>query len=63
MNAPRQMVVVDDDSKVRLLLERAFRAPEFETHSFPTGAAALGRVAAIRPDCVVSDILMPDMDG
>ena len=63
MNAPRQMVVVDDDSKVRLLLERAFRAPEFETHSFPTGAAALRRVAEIRPDCVVSDILMPDMDG
>ena len=63
MNTPWRMVVVDDDSKVRLLLERAFRAPEFETHAFPTGAAALRRVAEIRPDCVVSDILMPDMDG
>ena len=57
------MIVVDDDPKVRLLLERAFRAPEFETHSFPTGKAALARVAEIKPDCVVSDILMPDMDG
>jgi CheY-like chemotaxis protein len=57
------MVVVDDDPKVRLLLERAFRAPEFETQAFATGAAALLRVAEIRPDCVVSDILMPDMDG
>jgi len=63
MNSPRRMVVVDDDSKVRLLLERAFRAPEFETHAFPTGAAALQRMAELRPDCVVSDILMPDMDG
>ncbi len=63
MNSPRRMVVVDDDSKVRLLLERAFRAPEFETHAFPTGAAALQSVAEIRPDCVVSDIVMPDMDG
>ena len=63
MSTPWRMVVVDDDSKVRLLLERAFRAPEFETHAFPTGAAALRRVAQIRPDCVVSDILMPDMDG
>jgi DNA-binding response OmpR family regulator len=63
MNSPRRLVVVDDDSKVRLLLERAFRAPEFETHAFPTGAAALQRVADIRPACVVSDILMPDMDG
>jgi CheY-like chemotaxis protein len=57
------MIVVDDDPKVRLLLERAFRAPEFETYSFPTGKAALARVAQIKPDCVVSDILMPDMDG
>jgi two-component system alkaline phosphatase synthesis response regulator PhoP len=63
MPPPRRMVVVDDDSKVRLLLERAFRAPEFETHAFPTGTEALKHVAAIRPDCVVSDLLMPDMDG
>ena len=63
MPPPRRIVVVDDDSKVRLLLERAFRAPEFETHAFPAGSAALQRVAEIRPDCVVSDILMPDMDG
>ncbi len=45
------------------MLGRAFRAPEFETHAFPTGAAALQSVAEIRPDCVVSDIVMPDMDG
>jgi CheY-like chemotaxis protein len=57
------MIVVDDDPKVRLLLERAFRAPEFETHAFPTGKAALARAPQIKPDCVVSDILMPDMDG
>ncbi len=63
MGAPLRMIVVDDDAKVRLLLERAFRPPEFETHTFPTGAAALERVAEIRPDCVVSDILMPEMDG
>ncbi len=57
------MVVVDDDPKVRLLLERAFRAPEFETRTFASGQAALESVAKLRPDCVVSDILMPDMDG
>ncbi len=57
------MVVVDDDPKVRLLLERAFRAPEFETRTFASGQAALESVARLRPDCVVSDILMPDMDG
>jgi len=63
MAAPRRMVVVDDDAKVRVLLERAFRLPEFETHSFPSAAAALRRLAEIRPDCVVGDIQVPDMDG
>jgi CheY-like chemotaxis protein len=63
MTTSRRMIVVDDDPKVRLLLERAFRPPEFETHSFPTGKAALARVRQIQPHCVVSDILMPDMDG
>jgi CheY-like chemotaxis protein len=63
MSAPRRLVVVDDDPKVRQLMERAFKAPEFETHAFPTGRAALERVAEIQPHCVVSDLLMPDMDG
>jgi CheY-like chemotaxis protein len=57
------MVIVDDDPKVRVLLERAFRAPEFEAHTFPTARAALEKVSELRPDCIVSDILMPDMDG
>ena len=63
MSPPRRMIVVDDDSAVRRLLERALRPPEFETHTFSSGVAALQHVAEIRPDCVVSDILMPDMDG
>jgi len=57
------MVVIDDDSRVRLLLQRAFRPPEFETHAFSTGTAALLQVADIRPDCVVGDIPAPDMDA
>jgi CheY-like chemotaxis protein len=63
MATPRRMVVVDDDAKVRVLLERAFRLPEFETHSFPTAAAALLRFPELRPDCVVGDLQVPDMDA
>ena len=63
MSAPRRLVVVDDDPKVRVLLERAFRAPEFETHTFPSGRAALTRLAELRPDCVVAELMLPDTDG
>ena len=58
-----RIVIVDDDSKVRRLLEHALHAPEFEVHAFATGAEALAALADIEPDCVVSDMLMPDMDG
>jgi CheY-like chemotaxis protein len=58
-----RIVIADDDSKVRRLLEHALHAPEFEVHTFGTGAEALEALAEIRPHCVVSDMLMPDMDG
>jgi CheY-like chemotaxis protein len=58
-----RIVIADDDSKVRRLLEHALHAPEFEVHAFPTGAEALKALPEIRPHCVVSDMLMPDMDG
>jgi CheY-like chemotaxis protein len=59
----KRIVIADDDARVRRLLEHALHAPEFEVHTFGTGAEALEALAEIRPDCVVSDMLMPDMDG
>jgi CheY-like chemotaxis protein len=58
-----RVVIADDDPKVRRLLEHALHAPEFEVHAFATGAEALAAAPEIRPHCVVSDMLMPDMDG
>jgi len=58
-----RIVIADDDPKVRRLLEHALHAPEFEVHAFGTGAEALEALPDIRPHCVVSDMLMPDMDG
>jgi two-component system OmpR family response regulator len=63
MRTPSRIVIADDDSKVRRLLQHALHAPEFEVHTFGTGAEALKAAPDIRPDCVVSDMLMPDMDG
>jgi len=58
-----RIVIADDDPRVRRLLEHALRAPEFEVHAFATGAEALEALPDVRPHCVVSDMLMPDMDG
>ncbi len=56
-------MVVDPDPKVRTLMQRAFKSPEFEASTFASAQAALARLAAIQPHCIVSDLLMPDMDG
>lgn len=63
MTAPKRIVVVDDDAKVRQLIERALRPPEFEFHGFSDGRDALMKLHEIRPDLIISDVMMPDMDG
>jgi CheY-like chemotaxis protein len=63
MVAPRRIVVVDDDAKVRQLIEYRLRPPEFEFFGFSDGREALEKLPDIRPHLIVSDIMMPDMDG
>lgn len=57
--------IVDDDSSIRWVLERALSAEHFECQSFEDGEsllAALDNNQAI-PDVIVSDIRMPGIDG
>ena len=62
MNTPRRIIVADDDSNVRQLLEQALRPPEFEVHTFPSGTEVLEALPDLRPDCVVSDMLKKYLD-
>ncbi len=63
MPVPKRIVVVDDDAKVRQLIEYRLRPPEFEFFGFSDGRDALMKLHDIGPDLIVSDIMMPDMDG
>lgn len=55
--------VVDDEEPVRHSLEVLLRAEGFAVQSFGSGAEALSAAQARRPDCVLTDYHMPDMDG
>lgn len=59
----RRLLVVDDDA-VQLKLAR-FRLARlgFEIDTAADGVAALEQIRARRPDAVVSDIMMPRLDG
>lgn len=59
----RRVVVVDDDRSVRDLIARYLTPPSFELYCFARASEALARLPEIEPDLIVSDIMMPDMDG
>lgn len=56
-------LVVDDSADIRLLLSTLLRAAGNEVLEAAGGREALYLLAARRPDIVLLDIQMPDMDG
>ncbi|MEV5507708.1 response regulator transcription factor [Streptomyces orinoci] len=64
MDAPRaSLLVVDDEPTIRELLATSLRFAGFEVDLAGTGAQALERIERKRPDLVVLDVMLPDMDG
>jgi len=59
----RTILVVDDDSSMRFLFKVLFESAGFEVVEAHHGANALERLRDIRPDLVVTDLMMPVMDG
>ncbi|MFF8945911.1 response regulator [Streptomyces sp. NPDC014864] len=58
----RVLVVEDDPQLVRALVIN-LRARQYDVDAAPDGAAALRLAAAHRPDVVLLDLGLPDMDG
>ncbi len=58
-----KILIVEDDPTSTLVLERSLRKAGYETLSAPDGLAALDYLASHTIDAVVSDWMMPRMDG
>ena len=63
MDAPRQVLVIDDDKAIRDLVAMALSDLGYEVVGAGDGAAALDRLAASRPSVILLDMRMPVMDG
>jgi two-component system response regulator MprA len=61
--SPARVLVVDDEPAVREALRRALAVEGYDVDLAENGAEALTRVAAVEPDLVVLDVLMPEVDG
>ena len=56
-------LVVEDDRDARLLVEEILKESGATVTAVSNGADALARFMASRPNIIISDIGMPDMDG
>jgi two-component system OmpR family response regulator len=63
VTSPRTVLIVDDDPHVREVVRFALEREGFRTVEAPDGRSALEAFAATRPDLVVLDVLMPELDG
>ncbi len=57
------MLVVDDDPFIARLLEIELRAAGYDVRVAADGALALEAARERRPDLVLADVMMPNMDG
>jgi two-component system, OmpR family, response regulator MprA len=58
-----RVLVIDDDRAVRDALRRAFTLDGYDVHAADGGLEGLQRLDETRPDVIVLDLMMPDMDG
>lgn len=59
----RRILVVDDDPMVATTVQRVLRPEGYEVDVAHSGSAALAHARDRRPDLVVLDVMMPEMDG
>jgi two-component system OmpR family response regulator len=61
--SPVRVLVVDDEPSLTDLLSMALRYEGWEIRTAGDGAAALKTAREFRPDAVVLDVMLPDVDG
>ncbi|MGD8618303.1 MAG: response regulator, partial [Gammaproteobacteria bacterium] len=63
MSHSEKICVIDDDSSIRWVLDKALQKAGLPVVSFESGEAALAAIGREEPAVVVTDIRMPGIDG
>ncbi|RJR16048.1 MAG: PAS domain S-box protein [Nitrospiraceae bacterium] len=58
-----KILIVEDDSDSRVFLERALKGKGYPVETAVNGIDALDKIRQSMPDLIISDIMMPEMDG
>ncbi|MDR2017661.1 MAG: response regulator [Syntrophobacterales bacterium] len=57
------LLVVDDDEEIRGLLKDYFQGIGYVVATAEGGHEALQKLNSVKVDCIISDFVMPEMDG
>ncbi len=60
---PKTILVADDSVTIRKVVELTFHETEIRVESAGNGREALERIAALQPDLVLADVIMPEPSG
>lgn len=59
----KKVLIVDDDPRILEVLKERFHSEGYEVLTADDGFVALKLVEEERPDLVILDVIMPDLDG
>ena len=59
----KKILIVDDSTDVKKILKNRLEANHYEAITASNGAEGLERVKSEKPDMVILDVMMPEMDG
>ena len=57
------VLIVDDEVQIRRFLQITLKANGYRVYETETGQEALTKAAQLRPDLIILDMSLPDMDG
>ena len=60
---PPRVLIVDDEDNISFLVASALRLQGIDTFTSANGHDAIAQVAAVQPDLIVLDVMMPGIDG
>lgn len=63
MTAKKKILAIDDDEKILGLIGTLLARAGYEAILAGNGAEAIRKAVAQRPDLIVADLMLPDMDG
>ena len=63
MAGPKTVLVIDDDLYIRRVIELGLTRSGYHVLTASDGAKGLELICAMKPDVVVTDLNMPELDG